>query len=102
MKKITFLGIQMTYNDLQKALGLFNIIKFNSLHEKLDPNLHQTIQMIENPKLKDGQVGFVQQEGYMIDKDQLLRPAMVCVIKNPVKKDVNKGSNKEKWEVNGS
>mgnify|MGYP002848273639 CR=1 FL=1 len=72
------LGIQMTEQELQKALENNNIRKIDPLGEKFDYNFHQAMFEVEETDKEPGIVVQVLQPGYAID-DRILRPAMVGV-----------------------
>lgn len=72
-------GIQMVYDNLNKALKDHNIIEIKAEGEKFDPNFHQAVQTAPAAEgQKADMVVAVLQKGYQL-KDRVLRPAMVIV-----------------------
>lgn len=73
-------GVEMTEAELFKVFGKFGIKKMEILDTVFDPNFHQVIQEVEDPKKPAGTIVAELQTGYMIN-DRILREAMVVVTK---------------------
>ena len=74
-------GVNITLKQLQAALTKFSISEIQpAVGDKLDPNLHQAMSMIESDEVQSGSVINVIQSGFQLH-DRLLRPAMVVVAK---------------------
>ena len=73
-------GIELTQSELFKVFARFYISKMESIGKIFDPNFHQVIQEVEDPKKKPGTIISEVQPGYMIS-DRILREAMVVVSK---------------------
>jgi molecular chaperone GrpE len=71
-------GIELTERELQRVLERHGVVKIDPKGEKVDPNLHQVVQQIEDASLPHNTVCDVYQVGYMI-ADRVLRTAMVAV-----------------------
>ena len=70
----------MIYNELIKVLENEDIVRFDPVGEKFDPNFHQAVFMEESEELESEHIIETFQVGYMI-KDKVIRPAMVKVSK---------------------
>ncbi|KRL04284.1 nucleotide exchange factor GrpE [Liquorilactobacillus oeni] len=72
-------GIELVYQDMEKALTANHVTKIKALGQEFDPVIHQAVKTVP---VEDGQkaetVVEVFQDGYML-KDRVLRPAMVVV-----------------------
>ncbi len=74
-------GVEITLKQLQTALSKFGVTEVASqVGDKLDPNLHQAMSMIESDDIESGCIINVIQAGFTMH-DRLLRPAMVVVAK---------------------
>ena len=82
--KNLIIGIQAVEKELFSALEKNGVKKFESLHEKFNPELHQAVSKIINEK-PEGIIVEEMQKGFKIG-DRLLRPAMVVVSTGPEKK----------------
>ena len=82
--KNLIIGIQAVEKELFSALEKNGVKKFESLHEKFNPELHQAVSKIINEK-PEGIIVEEMQKGFKIG-DRLLRPAMVVVSNGPEKK----------------
>lgn len=71
-------GVELTAQDLRKALERHNVMRIEALHALFDPNFHQAVMEEENREVHAGTVVRVLQEGYRIG-DRVLRPSMVAV-----------------------
>lgn len=72
-------GVELTDKQLGSVFEKFNIAELNPLGEKLDPNFHQAISMVED-EAESNTVISVLQKGYTLN-DRVLRPALVTVSK---------------------
>lgn len=73
-------GMEMTMNMLLKTLEKFGVKQLNPLGEMFNPEWHQAVSMLADPKAKPNTVLQVLQKGYLLH-DRLLRPAIVVVAK---------------------
>ena len=72
-------GMELTLKQLASVFEKFNIKEINPVGEKLDPNYHQVIGMIDSDQPANT-VASVMQKGYTLN-DRVLRPALVMVSK---------------------
>ena len=72
-------GMELTLKQLSSVFEKFNIKEINPVGEKLDPNKHQAIGMLESEQ-EPNTVVSVMQKGYTLN-DRVLRPALVMVAK---------------------
>lgn len=77
-------GVDLTERELLKALEKNGVKKIEPLGEKFNPNFHQAIYEVPDPKVPAGHVAQVVQAGYTIG-ERVLRPAMVGVSKGDAK-----------------
>jgi len=74
-------GVQITLKQLNSAFDRFSIKEIApAAGDKLDPNLHQAMSMVESEDVESGCILTVIQSGFELH-DRLLRPAMVVVAK---------------------
>lgn len=74
-------GVGITLKQLQSAFAKFSLVEIApEVGDKLDPNLHQAMTLVESPDVASGCVLNVIQVGFQLH-DRLLRPAMVVVAK---------------------
>jgi len=74
-------GVGITLKQLQSGFAKYALTEIApEVGEKLDPNLHQAMTMIESEDVASGCVINVIQAGFQLH-DRLLRPAMVVVAK---------------------
>ena len=75
-------GIKSMQRALENAFAQIGITKIESIGEKLNPQFHNAIQMVEKPndKTETNTIVDEMQAGYMFG-DTVLRPAMVVVSK---------------------
>ncbi len=77
-------GVELTSQDLKKALERHNIVRIDALNALFDPNFHQAVMEEENKEIAAGTITRVLQEGYQIG-DRVLRPSMVVVARGGFK-----------------
>lgn len=77
-------GVELTSQDLMKALERHNVVRIQALNALFDPNFHQAVMEEENKEVPAGTVVRVLQEGYQIG-DRVLRPSMVVVARGGAK-----------------
>jgi molecular chaperone GrpE len=70
----------MTSHILGKIFERNGILTVSPLGEKFDPNMHEALFELDDPKLQPGNCGHIAQIGYKIG-DRCLRPARVGVVK---------------------
>lgn len=74
-------GVGITLKQLQSAFAKFSLVEIApEVGDKLDPNLHQAMTLVESADVASGCVLNVIQAGFQLH-DRLLRPAMVVVAK---------------------
>jgi len=72
-------GVELTDKQLNSVFEKFNIAEVSPMGEKLDPNFHQAISMVED-EAETNTVISVLQKGYTLN-ERVLRPALVTVAK---------------------
>ncbi len=77
-------GVELTSQDLKKALERHNVVRIDALGALFDPNFHQAVMEEENKEIAAGTVTRVLQEGYQIG-ERVLRPSMVVVARGGFK-----------------
>ena len=92
--KKTLEHLDIINKDLISIFQKNNIKPIESLHKKLDPNLHQAMMEIEDDNKEPGTIVQEIQKGFTI-KDRLLRPSLVGVSKKREKEDKKDKENKE-------
>ena len=74
-------GVEINLKQLQTALAKFAVEEVvPEAGDKLDPNLHQAMSMVESDEVESGAIINVVQSGFKLH-DRLLRAAMVIVAK---------------------
>jgi len=74
-------GVEITLKQLQAAFAKSSLKEIApDVGDKLDPNLHQAMTMVESEEVESGCIINVIQAGFELH-DRLLRPAMVVVAK---------------------
>lgn len=74
-------GVNITLKQLQSAFSKFSLREITpEIGDKLDPNLHQAMSLIDSADVEPGCIVDVIQAGFELH-DRLLRPAMVVVAK---------------------
>lgn len=74
-------GVNITLKQLQSGFAKYALTEiFPEVGDKLDPNLHQAMTMVESADVEAGCILNVIQAGFQLH-DRLLRPAMVVVAK---------------------
>ena len=74
-------GQQMTAGVMDRVLKQFDVVMFEPLGEKFDPNCHEAIFTIpEHDEIENDHVGNVMQSGWKIG-DRVLRAAKVGIVK---------------------
>ncbi|MDD2928478.1 MAG: nucleotide exchange factor GrpE [Sideroxydans sp.] len=72
-------GMELTLKQLSSVFEKFNIVEINPVGEKMDPNKHQAIGMIDSDQEANTVIS-VMQKGYTLN-ERVLRPALVMVSK---------------------
>lgn len=79
--KSIYEGSKITLNQLGSAFAKFALKEIApQVGDKLDPNLHQAMSIVESEEIASGNIITVIQVGFELH-DRLLRPAMVVVAK---------------------
>jgi molecular chaperone GrpE len=74
-------GVGITLKQLQSGFAKYALVEIApEAGDKLDPNLHQAMTMVESADVEPGCILTVIQAGFQLH-DRLLRPAMVVVAK---------------------
>jgi len=73
-------GMQLTEKMFADALEKVGVTIVDPVGEKLDPEVHQAMSVIESEEHEPDTVVTVMQKGYLLN-DRLMRPAMVVVAK---------------------
>lgn len=74
-------GSKITLNQLTSAFIKFSVKLIEpEVGDKLDPNTHQAMSLVESEEVESGHIITVIQSGFEL-QDRLLRPAMVVVAK---------------------
>ena len=76
-KKILIKDTELTLKLLNESFSKGDVIEINPVGEKLDPNFHQAMSLIDSD-LELNSIVNVIQKGYKIG-DRLVRPALVTV-----------------------
>ncbi len=74
-------GLNLTLKSLLKVGQKHGLVQLDPVGEKLDPERHHAIGMVDAPDVATGNVVTVLQKGYALN-DRLLRPALVNVAKD--------------------
>ena len=76
-------GLELTLRQLDSAFERFSIHELSpEVGDKLDPESHQAMSLIESSEVSPNHICQVIQKGYRLN-DRLLRPARVLVAKAP-------------------
>lgn len=78
-------GIELIRKQMTDALSRLGVQVVLAQGQTFDPRVHEAIEMVESSDHADHEVIEELQRGYKL-KDRLLRPAMVRVATNPIKK----------------
>jgi len=74
-------GVEITLKQLQSGFAKYSLTEIApEVGDKLDPNLHQAMSMVESGDVESGCILNVIQAGFQLH-DRLIRPAMVVVAK---------------------
>jgi len=74
-------GVGITLKQLQSGFAKYSLVEIApEVGDKLDPNLHQAMSMVESNDVEAGCILNVIQAGFQLH-ERLLRPAMVVVAK---------------------
>ncbi len=69
-------GIEMTEKNLQKVFQKFGVMRYGTVNDKFDPNIHDALFQIPDHQNEPDTIGQIVKMGYKI-KDRVLRPAQV-------------------------
>lgn len=73
-------GILAMSHAIESACANIGMVKIETVGQKLNPQFHNAIQVVENPDVESNTIVEEMQAGYMFG-DAVLRPAMVIVSK---------------------
>lgn len=73
-------GQEMVTNLFDTVLKRFNVVQFDPIGEKFDPNIHEAMFMMPSDEHPDEHIGNVVQTGWKIG-DRVLRAAKCGVVK---------------------
>ena len=88
-------NIEIIEKDMLSIFKKNKIEKIDTNNKKFDPNFHQAMTEIENPKVEPGHIIQEIQAGYMYG-ERLLRPSLVAVSKKIHQKDRKNDEKSEK------
>ena len=88
-------NIEIIEKDMLSIFKKNKIEKIDTNNKKFDPNFHQAMTEIENPKVEPGHIIQEIQAGYMYG-ERLLRPSLVAVSKKIHQKDRKNEEKNEK------
>ncbi len=88
-------NIEIIEKDMLSIFKKNKIEKIDTNNKKFDPNFHQAMTEIENPKVEPGHIIQEIQAGYMYG-ERLLRPSLVAVSKKIHQKDQKNEEKSEK------
>ena len=74
-------GVEMIYKQMVEALKKNGLEYIETAGKKFDPNFHEAVMRVQNPKMKDDDIALEMQKGYMA-KGRVIRPSMVQVVAN--------------------
>lgn len=75
-------GIDLIRKQLHETLNKLGLQSFPAKGLNFDPQVHEAVEVVDNPALPENQVVEELQRGYKF-RDRVLRPAMVLVSRNP-------------------
>jgi molecular chaperone GrpE len=75
-------GVELVRRELLGVLARHGVGAIEADGEAFDPNVHEALAQVEDPKVPAGRVAKVLQRGYRL-RDRLLRPVRVLVSKGP-------------------
>lgn len=75
-------GVELVRRELLGVLAKHGVGAIEAEGEAFDPNVHEALAQVEDPKVPAGRVAKVLQRGYRL-RDRLLRPVRVLVSKGP-------------------
>jgi molecular chaperone GrpE len=75
-------GFEAIRRQLHDLLKRYGAEPFEALGEPFDPERHEAVSTIRSEEYPEGIVVEVLQEGYRMEKNGILRPARVIVVKN--------------------
>ena len=78
--KSTFEGQQMTADVMDRVLAKFELVQYDPLGEKFDPELHEGVFTVPQSEYDNDHIGYVIQSGWKIS-DRVLRAAKVGIVK---------------------
>ena len=73
-------GVELVRRELLGVLAKHGVSAIEAEGEAFDPNVHEALAQVEDPKVPAGRVARVLQKGYRL-RDRLLRPVRVLVSK---------------------
>jgi molecular chaperone GrpE (heat shock protein) len=73
-------GFGLVEKNILQNFKQFGVVRFDSLGEKFDPNLHDGLFQIDDPSRPVGSVGIVTNEGYKLG-ERVIRAAKVGTVK---------------------
>ena len=74
-------GVEMIYKQMVEALKKNGLEYIETAGKKFDPNFHEAVMRVQNPKMEDDDIALEMQKGYMA-KGRVIRPSMVQVVAN--------------------
>lgn len=74
-------GMELTLRQLLKVAGDHGLVVVDPLGQQFNPDRHQAMSMVDDPRHPPGHIVQVYQKGWLLN-DRLLRPALVVVSKH--------------------
>ena len=74
-------GVEMTQNQLTKVFSEHGVVKYGTVGDVFDPEIHDALYKMPDPSKEDGTVGAILKAGYKLN-DRVIRAAEVGTIVN--------------------
>jgi molecular chaperone GrpE len=74
-------GLDSIVKNMDSLLAKYNVAPIDALGEIFDPNLHEAISIVNDPKLDDNTIIKEIRKGY-ISQNRVIRPSLVEISKN--------------------
>ncbi|PIU41044.1 MAG: nucleotide exchange factor GrpE [Candidatus Omnitrophica bacterium CG07_land_8_20_14_0_80_42_15] len=81
-------GVDMIHGQIQKFLKELGVERIKSVGEKLDPNIHDVVDIVESDDMEEGIIVEELKAGYKLN-GKVIRPAAVKVVKKKSKAENN-------------
>lgn len=74
-------GLRAIHRQMLDVLAGFDVKPYSPVGEPFDALVHEALSTMPDPNRPDGTIAFVERTGYR-ERDRVLRPARVVVVKN--------------------